>query len=80
MVGVLAEDKPQVPFAGDQHPVQALATGTDDPAFGQNSAAARSLLLPRPGQDPAGGLISVYPTPCTGEPSILPCMETSPSQ
>ena len=25
MVYVLAEDQPQVPFAGDQHPVQALA-------------------------------------------------------
>ena len=25
MVGVLAQDQPQVPFAGDQHPVQALA-------------------------------------------------------
>jgi hypothetical protein len=28
MIGVLAQDQPQVPFAGDQHPVQALAVGT----------------------------------------------------
>jgi len=27
VVGVLAEDQPRVPFAGDQHPVQALAAG-----------------------------------------------------
>jgi hypothetical protein len=26
MAGGLAEDQPQPPFAGDQHPVQALAT------------------------------------------------------
>jgi hypothetical protein len=25
MIDVLAQDQPQVPFAGDQHPVQALA-------------------------------------------------------
>jgi hypothetical protein len=28
MIGVLAKDQAQVPFAGDQHPVQALAAGT----------------------------------------------------
>jgi hypothetical protein len=33
VVGVLAEDQPQVPFAGDQHPVQALAAGAAHPAF-----------------------------------------------
>ena len=33
MIYVLAEDQPQVPFTGDQHPVQALAAGTGDPAF-----------------------------------------------
>jgi hypothetical protein len=32
MTGVLAEDQPQVPFAGDQHPVQALAAGAGNPA------------------------------------------------
>jgi hypothetical protein len=33
VVGVLGQDQPQVPFAGDQHPVQALAAGTAHPAF-----------------------------------------------
>ena len=33
MIGVLAEDQPQVPLAGDQHPVQALAAGTAYPAL-----------------------------------------------
>jgi hypothetical protein len=28
VIRALAEDQPQVPFAGDQHPVQALAPGT----------------------------------------------------
>jgi hypothetical protein len=31
--GVLAGDRPQVPFADDQHPVRALAACTGDPAF-----------------------------------------------
>ncbi len=30
---VLARDQPQVPYTGDQHPVQALAAGAGDPAF-----------------------------------------------
>jgi hypothetical protein len=34
MIDVLAEDQSQVPFAGDQHPVQAFAACTGDPAFG----------------------------------------------
>jgi hypothetical protein len=34
VIDVLAEDQPQVPFAGYQHPVQALAAATGDPAFG----------------------------------------------
>ncbi len=34
VIGILAEDQPQVPFAGDQHPVQALAAGAGDPPFG----------------------------------------------
>ena len=34
VIGVLAEDQPQVPFADDKHPVQALAASTADPAFG----------------------------------------------
>jgi hypothetical protein len=32
MVGIFAKDQPEVPLAGDQHPVQALATGVGDPA------------------------------------------------
>jgi hypothetical protein len=28
MIDVLAQDQPQVPLASDQHPVQALMTGT----------------------------------------------------
>jgi len=33
MVGVLAEDQPQVSLAGDQHPVQALAPGAGNPSL-----------------------------------------------
>lgn len=33
VIDVVAGDKPQVPLAGDQHPVQALAAGTADPVF-----------------------------------------------
>ena len=33
MIGVLAEDQPQVPLASDQYPVRALAAGTADPAL-----------------------------------------------
>jgi len=33
MVEVLAQGQPKVPFAGDQHPVQALAAGAAHPAF-----------------------------------------------
>ena len=43
MIGVLGQDQPQVPFAGDQHPVQALAAGTGDPAFGYSIAPHRQL-------------------------------------
>jgi hypothetical protein len=46
MVGGLAEDKPQAPFAGYQHPVQALATGTGDPAFGYSVRARRQPMRP----------------------------------
>ena len=34
VIGVLAEDQPQVPLTGDQQAVQALAAGTDNPSFG----------------------------------------------
>jgi hypothetical protein len=37
VVGVFAQDQPQVPLAGDQHPVQALAAGAGDPVPCQNS-------------------------------------------
>jgi len=43
MVGVLAENRLQVPFAGDQHPVQALAPCAGDPAFGYSVAPHRQL-------------------------------------
>jgi hypothetical protein len=33
VVGVLAQDQPQVPLAGDQHPVQALEAGAGNPAL-----------------------------------------------
>ena len=33
VTGILTKDQPQMPFAGDQHPVQALAAGTAGPAF-----------------------------------------------
>ncbi len=33
VIDVLLENEPQVPLAGDQHPVQALAAGTGNPAF-----------------------------------------------
>ena len=41
VIGVLTQDQPQVPLAGDQHPVQALAAGTGDPAFGDGVRARR---------------------------------------
>ena len=34
VIDVLINDQSQVPFAGDQHPVEALAAGAGDPAFG----------------------------------------------
>ena len=37
VIGVLAEDQPQVPLVGDQHPVQALA---GDPSFRDRSHEA----------------------------------------
>jgi hypothetical protein len=45
MVGVLAEDQPQVPFAGDQHPVQALAAGAAHPAFRDRVGSGRPHRL-----------------------------------
>ena len=40
MVGVLADDQPQVPLAGDQHPVQALAAGTAHPSVPRSRSHA----------------------------------------
>ncbi len=37
-IDIFAKDQAQVPFAGDQHPVQALAAGAADPAFGYGVA------------------------------------------
>jgi hypothetical protein len=33
VIDVLIKDQPQMPFAGDQHPVQALAADTGDPLW-----------------------------------------------
>jgi hypothetical protein len=41
MMDVLAQDQPQVPLTGDQHPVQALTAGTGDPSFGYRVRARR---------------------------------------
>ena len=49
MICVLAQDQLQVPLAGDQHPVQALAPGTSDPAFGYS---VRPRRLDRGFHDP----------------------------
>jgi hypothetical protein len=41
VIGVLAEDEPQMPLASDQHLVQAFAAGAADPAFGDRVRARR---------------------------------------
>jgi hypothetical protein len=41
VIGVLTKDEPQMPFTGDQHPVQALAAGAADPALGDRVRARR---------------------------------------
>ena len=41
VIDLLVKDQPQVPFAGDQHPVQALAAGAGDPAFGDRVRTQR---------------------------------------
>jgi len=51
MIYVLAEDQPQMPFAGDQHPVETLAAGAGDPAFGNRVCAEyldRRLMIRAP--------------------------------
>jgi hypothetical protein len=47
VIDVLAQDQPQVPFAGDQHPVQALAAGAGDPSFGDRVIPHCQLRLIR---------------------------------
>jgi hypothetical protein len=49
MIGVFAQDQPHVPLAGDQHPVQAFAAATGDPAFRES---VRSGRLDRSPDDP----------------------------
>jgi hypothetical protein len=46
MVGVLIKDQPQVPFAGDQHRVQALAACAGDPSFGDRARTGAPALGP----------------------------------
>jgi hypothetical protein len=41
MIGVLTEDQPLVPVAGDQHPVQALPAGAGDPPLGDGVRPGR---------------------------------------
>ena len=41
VIGVLAEDQPLVPLAGDQHPVRAFAADAADPPFGDRVCARR---------------------------------------
>jgi hypothetical protein len=41
VIGVLAEDEPQMPLAGDQHLIEAFAAGAADPTFGDRVRARR---------------------------------------
>ncbi len=43
VIGVLTKDGPQMPFTGDQHPVQALAAGAADPALGDRVRGGASI-------------------------------------
>jgi hypothetical protein len=47
MIGVLAEDQPQMPLACDQHPVQTFAAGDGNPALPRSGSArgARTGVL-----------------------------------
>jgi hypothetical protein len=54
VIGVLTKDEPQMPFTGDQHPVQALAAGAADPALGDRIRARRQHRRPD-GTHPDGG-------------------------
>jgi len=43
MIDVLAQNQPQMPFASDQHPVQALAAGAGNPPLRDRVAPHRRL-------------------------------------
>jgi hypothetical protein len=43
VIDVFAKDQPQVPLAGDQHPVQAFAPRAGNPPFGYRVAPHRQL-------------------------------------
>ncbi len=44
MIDVFAQDQPQVPYTGDQHPVQAFAAGTGNPPLRDRVRPVRSHL------------------------------------
>jgi hypothetical protein len=48
MIDVLAENQLQVAFAGDQHPVQALAAGAGNPAFRESVRRRGSATFASP--------------------------------
>jgi hypothetical protein len=52
VLDVLTQDQPQVPLAGDQHPVQALALGTGNPPLRDR---VRPRRLDRRPDDPDSG-------------------------
>jgi hypothetical protein len=41
VIGVLAQDEPQMPFTSDQHPIQAFVASATYPAFGDRVRARR---------------------------------------
>jgi hypothetical protein len=45
VIDVLAEDQSQMPFPGDQHPVQAFTAGTGDPPLGDRVGPHRQQHL-----------------------------------
>jgi hypothetical protein len=47
VAGVLAEHQPKVPFAGDQHPVRALAAAAGNPSSGDRVRASNAASLSR---------------------------------
>jgi hypothetical protein len=45
VIDVLTKDQPQMPFACDQHPVQALVAGAGDPPLGDSVRPGRPGVL-----------------------------------